>query len=86
MSNGSTTTCPQVAVALATCGSQHVELVVIAVTEHQPVAMLIELIGELLDMGGDFDLQRCGQHLPGTVVSVETVRVSLPKVPDDEEV
>lgn len=53
MSNGSTTTCPPVAVAFATCGSQHVALVVMAATDHQPLTMLVELIGELFDMGGD---------------------------------
>ncbi|WP_405183594.1 hypothetical protein OG225_42055 (plasmid) [Nocardia sp. NBC_01377] len=31
------------------------------------MAVLVELIGELSDIGGDLGLQRGGEHLPGTV-------------------
>jgi hypothetical protein len=40
---------------------------VIAVAHHQPATVLVALIGELLDIGGDFGLQCGGQYLPGTV-------------------
>jgi hypothetical protein len=41
--------------------------VVIAVADHEPVPVLVDPIGELLDVGGDFGLQRGGEYLPGTV-------------------
>jgi hypothetical protein len=47
--------------------SQHVALLVVAVADHQPPSVLVDLIGELLDVGGDFGLQRGRKHLPGTV-------------------
>ena len=50
-----------------TRGGQHLALVVIAVAHHQPATVLVDLIGELLDVGGDLGLQRRRQHLPGTV-------------------
>ncbi len=39
----------------------------VAVADHQTVAVLVELVGELGDIGGDLALLRGGQHLPGTV-------------------
>jgi hypothetical protein len=38
-----------------------------AITDHQPPTVLVELVLELLDVGGDLGLQRRGQHLPSTV-------------------
>jgi hypothetical protein len=38
-----------------------------AVADHQPPAVLIELVSERLDVGCDLGLQRHGQHLPGAV-------------------
>jgi hypothetical protein len=40
---------------------------VVAVADHQPPAVGVELVGALLDVGGDLSPQRCGQHLAGTV-------------------
>ena len=45
----------------------HLPLGVVAVADHQPVTVLVDLVGELLDVGGDLGLQRRRQHLPGTV-------------------
>ncbi len=41
--------------------------VVVAVADHQPVPVLVDLIGVGVDVGGDLGLQRRRQHLPGTV-------------------
>jgi ribosomal protein S18 acetylase RimI-like enzyme len=38
-----------------------------AITDHQPPTVLVELVLELLDVGGDLGLQRRGQHLPSTI-------------------
>jgi hypothetical protein len=38
-----------------------------AITDHQPPTVLVELVLELLDVGGDLGLQRRGQHLPSPV-------------------
>ena len=40
---------------------------VIAVADYQTSAVLIEMIGELLDIGGDFGPQRRCQHMSGAV-------------------
>ena len=40
---------------------------VIAVADHQPATVLVDLVGVSVDVGGDLGLQRRGQHLPGTV-------------------
>jgi len=39
----------------------------VAVADHQPMTVLVELVSMCLDVGGDLGLQRRGQHLPGTV-------------------
>ena len=39
----------------------------VAVAHHQPVPVVVELIGVLGHIRGDLGLQRRGQHLPGTV-------------------
>jgi len=39
----------------------------VAVADHQPVTLPIELVDVRLDVGGDLGLQRSRQHLPGTV-------------------
>jgi len=39
---------------------------VVAVADHQPATVLVDLVGVCLDVGGDLGLQRRGQHLPGT--------------------
>jgi hypothetical protein len=46
---------------------QHVAFLTIAVAYHQPAPVLVELIGELLHVGGDLGLQRRSQHLTGTL-------------------
>jgi hypothetical protein len=43
--------------------------VVIAVAHHQPPPVLVNLIGELLDIGGHLSAQRRRQHLPGTITN-----------------
>jgi len=40
---------------------------VVAVADHQPVAVLVELVGAGLDIGGNLGLQRRREHLTGTV-------------------
>jgi hypothetical protein len=50
-------------------GGQHLPLLVVAVAHHQTVARLVDLVGELLDVGGDFGEQRGREHLPGTVTN-----------------
>ena len=47
-------------------GGQHLPRLVITVADHQPVPVLVELVGEPLDIGGDHGAQRRLQHLPGT--------------------
>ena len=47
--------------------SQHVALVVMAVAHHQTPAVLVDLITELVDIGGDLGGQGRGEHLPGAV-------------------
>ncbi len=39
----------------------------VAVADHQPPAVLVELLGVGFDVGGDLGLQRRGEHLPGAV-------------------
>jgi len=46
---------------------RHLPLGMEAITDHQPSTVLVELVLELLDVGGDLGLQRRGQHLPSTV-------------------
>jgi hypothetical protein len=48
---------------------QHVPHAVVAIAHHQTVAVLVDLIGELLDVGADLGLQRRRQHLPGTIAN-----------------
>ncbi len=48
-------------------GGQHGARLVIAVAYHQPMPVAVELIGELLDIGGNFGLQRRMQHLAGAI-------------------
>lgn len=50
-----------------TSSGHHLPLVVVAVTHHQPTTVLIDLIGELIDIDSDLGLQGCGEHLPGPV-------------------
>ncbi len=50
-----------------TRSGHHLPLVVGAVTHHQTVPVLIDLIGELVDVGGDLGAQCRGEHLPSTV-------------------
>ena len=50
-----------------TGGGEYLSLVVITVADNQPVTVLIDLMGVGVDVGGHLSLQRCGQHLPGTV-------------------
>ena len=45
----------------------HIPLLVVPVAHHQPVPVLVEHVGELLDIRGDLGLQRGRQHLPGTI-------------------
>jgi len=40
---------------------------VVAVADHQPSTILVELAGVVLDIGRDLGLQRRCQHLPSTV-------------------
>ncbi len=49
--------------------SQNVTLVVVAVTHHQTVAVLVDLVGERVDVGGDLGGQRGREHLAGTVTN-----------------
>jgi hypothetical protein len=42
----------------------HLPFGVVAVAHHQPPAMLIDLVGERLDIGDDLGLQRGRKHLP----------------------
>jgi hypothetical protein len=49
---------------------EHITLVVVAVADHQPPPVPVDLIGELLlDVGADLGLQRRRQHLPGTIAN-----------------
>ncbi|BBX35944.1 hypothetical protein MMAGJ_52260 [Mycolicibacterium mageritense] len=50
-----------------TGGGHHLTFVVIPVAHHQPVPILIDLIDELVDIGGDLSAQCRGEHLPGPV-------------------
>jgi hypothetical protein len=45
----------------------HLPRLVVAVTDHQTATGLIDLVGELLDIGGDLGLQGGREHLPGAV-------------------
>ena len=46
---------------------QHLALVVVAVADHQPTPVLVDLTDMGVDVGGDLGLQRRREHLPGTV-------------------
>ncbi len=48
------------------CG-QHLARLVVAVADHQSVAVVIALVSELRHVGGDLGLQRRGQHLPSAI-------------------
>jgi len=50
-----------------TRGGQHLPLTVVAIAHHQAPTVLVAVIGELLNIGGDLSLQCRSQHLPGTV-------------------
>jgi hypothetical protein len=50
-----------------TGGGQDFTLAVVAVAHHQTPTILVEMIGQLLHIGGDLGLQCGSQHLPGTV-------------------
>jgi hypothetical protein len=50
-----------------TRGGGHLPRLVVAVADHQPPAVGVELVGALLDVGGDLSLQRRSQHPPGTL-------------------
>lgn len=52
-----------------TRNGQHLALVVVPIADHQTSAVLIELIGERLDIGGDLCLRRCRQHLASTIAN-----------------
>lgn len=41
----------------------HLSRLVVSVADHPPVSVLVDLVGERLDVGGDLRLQRRGQHL-----------------------
>src|SRR5271157_6521495 len=48
-------------------GGQHVARLVIAIADHQPTAVVVEPIGELLDIGANFRRKRRMQHLAGAI-------------------
>jgi hypothetical protein len=48
---------------------QHLTLAVVAIAHHQTPSILIELISELLHIGGDLSLQSRREHLPHAVAS-----------------
>jgi hypothetical protein len=50
-----------------TGSGEHFPFGVISVAHNQPAVILVDLAGVSVDVGGDLGLQRCGQHLPGTV-------------------
>lgn len=49
------------------CRGEDFPLGVVAVTHHQAMTVLIELVSELGDIGRDLGLQSSGEHLPGTI-------------------
>jgi len=63
-----------------TCRRGHLPGLVVAVADHQPATVLVDLVGVCLDVGGDLGLQRRGQHLPGTVAHdfIEQRRAARP--------
>lgn len=48
---------------------EHVPHAVVAVANHQPPPIPVDLIGERFDVGGDLSLQRRRQHLAGTIAN-----------------
>jgi hypothetical protein len=46
---------------------QHLPLIVVTVAHHQPSAVLVELITELVNVGSDLGGQRRREHLPSTI-------------------
>ena len=42
---------------------------VVAVADHEPPPVLVDLISELVDVGGDLGVQRRGQHLSCTIAN-----------------
>jgi hypothetical protein len=40
---------------------------VVAVADHQPTTVAVELVGARVDVGGNLSAQRRGQHLPRPV-------------------
>src|SRR5665648_1001696 len=50
-----------------TRGRGDLPLLVVPVANHQSTTVLVELVGEHLDVGGDLGLQRRGEHRPGTI-------------------
>jgi hypothetical protein len=49
--------------------SQHLPHPVVTVADHQPVTVLVDLVGERVDVGGHLGLQRGREHLAGTVTN-----------------
>ena len=49
------------------CCRGHLPLGVVAVTDHQPMTVLVDLVSVRLDVAGDLGLQRRCQHPPSTV-------------------
>jgi hypothetical protein len=64
-----------------TRGGQHLAFAVIPVAHHQPIPVLVDQIGEPLDVGGDLRLQRGREHLPGSIannlIQQRTTRIAL---------
>ncbi|GAA3131993.1 hypothetical protein GCM10020255_006030 [Rhodococcus baikonurensis] len=48
-------------------GGQDVAFCVVSVADHQAVPVLVEVVSELVDVGGNLRLQRGCEHLPGAV-------------------
>ena len=44
-------------------GGRHVALLMMAIADHQPLAVLVALITELVDVGSDLGGQRRREHL-----------------------
>jgi hypothetical protein len=43
----------------------HLPRLVVAVADHQPATLLVDLVAVGVDVGGDLGVQRRGEHLPG---------------------
>src|ERR1700750_2732440 len=64
-----------------TRGGQHLAFAVIPVAHHQPIPVLVDQVGEPLDVGGDLRPQGGREHLPGSVannlIQQRTTRIAL---------